>query len=198
MCAADAESREKMETPAPTNVTQLLLAWSDGNQGARDELMPLVYAELHRLAQSYLRRERRGHTLQSAALVHEAFLRLVDQRVAWQNRAHFFGIAAQLMRRILVDYARSRGSEKHGGEQIHLALDEALDEAAARDADLVALDDALTSLAALDPQQSRIVELRYFGGLTIEEAAESLGISDSTVEREWRLARAWLRRELSK
>ncbi|MEP7340930.1 MAG: sigma-70 family RNA polymerase sigma factor [Acidobacteriota bacterium] len=181
-----------------SNVTQLLVAWNDGNPEARDELIPLVYAELHRLAQAYLRRERRGHTLQSAALVHEAFLRLVDQRVAWRNRAHFFGIAAQLMRRILVDYARSRQNEKHGGDQLHLELDEALDEAAARDTDLVALDDALQSLAALDPQQSRVIELRYFGGLTIEETAEVLGVSDTTVEREWRLARAWLLRELSK
>ncbi len=184
--------------PASSNVTQLLVAWSDGNPEARDELIPLVYAELHRLAQAYLRRERRGHTLQSAALVHEAFLRLVDQRVEWRNRAHFFGIAAQLMRRILVDYARSRQSEKHGGDHLHLELDEALDEAAARDADLVALDDALKSLSELDPQQSRVIELRYFGGLTIEETAEVRGISDTTVEREWRLARAWLRRELSR
>jgi RNA polymerase sigma factor (TIGR02999 family) len=175
-----------------------LVAWNDGNPEARDELIPLVYAELHRLAQAYLRRERRGHTLQSAALVHEAFLRLVDQRVAWRNRAHFFGIAAQLMRRILVDYARSRQNEKHGGDQLHLELDEALDEAAARDTDLVALDDALQSLAALDPQQSRVIELRYFGGLTIEETAEVLGVSETTVEREWRMARAWLLRELSK
>jgi RNA polymerase sigma-70 factor (ECF subfamily) len=186
-----------MESASP-NVTQLLAAWSDGNQSARDELIPLVYAELHRVAQNYLRRERRGHTLQSSALVHEAFLRLVDQRVAWRNRAHFFGIAAQLMRRILVDYARSRGNEKHGGDQLHLELDDALDAAAERDADLVALDDALTDLAAIDPQQSRVIELRYFGGLTIEETAEALGLSDTTVEREWRLARAWLRRELSK
>lgn len=186
-----------MESASP-NVTQLLAAWSDGNQTARDELIPLVYAELHRVAQNYLRRERRGHTLQSSALVHEAFLRLVDQRVAWRNRAHFFGIAAQLMRRILVDYARSRGNEKHGGDQLHLELDDALDAAAERDADLVALDDALTDLAAIDPQQSRVIELRYFGGLTIEETAEALGLSDTTVEREWRLARAWLRRELSK
>jgi RNA polymerase sigma factor (TIGR02999 family) len=175
-----------------------LVAWNDGNPEARDELIPLVYAELHRLAQAYLRRERRGHTLQSAALVHEAFLRLVDQRVAWRNRAHFFGIAAQLMRRILVDYARSRQNEKHGGDQLHLELDEALDEAAARDTDLVALDDALQSLAALDPQQSRVIELRDFGGLTIEETAEVLGVSETTVEREWRMARAWLLRELSK
>ena len=186
-----------MESASP-NVTQLLAAWSDGNQSARDELIPLVYAELHRVAQNYLRRERRGHTLQSSALVHEAFLRLVDQRVAWRNRAHFFGIAAQLMRRILVDYARSRGNEKHGGDQLHLELDDALDAAAERDADLVALDDALTDLAAIDPQQSRVIELRYFGGLTIEETAEALGLSDTTVEREWRLARAWLRRELGK
>lgn len=184
--------------PASSNVTQLLVAWSDGNPAARDELIPLVYAELHRLAQGYLRRERRGHTLQSAALVHEAFLRLVDQRVAWRNRAHFFGIAAQSMRRILVDYARSRQNDKHGGAQIHLELDEALDEAAARDADLVSLDDALKSLSEIDPQQSRVIELRYFGGLTIEETAEVLGVSDTTVEREWRLARAWLRRELGK
>ncbi len=186
-----------MESASP-NVTQLLAAWSDGNQSARDELIPLVYAELHRVAQNYLRRERRGHTLQSSALVHEAFLRLVDQRVAWRNRAHFFGIAAQLMRRILVDYARSRGNEKHGGDQLHLELNDALDAAAERDADLVALDDALTDLAAIDPQQSRVIELRYFGGLTIEETAEALGLSDTTVEREWRLARAWLRRELSR
>ncbi|MEO6723826.1 MAG: sigma-70 family RNA polymerase sigma factor [Blastocatellia bacterium] len=184
--------------PASSNVTQLLVAWNDGDAAARDELIPLVYAELHRLAQAYLRRERRGHTLQSAALVNEAFLRLVDQRVEWRNRAHFFGIAAQLMRRILVDYARSRQNEKHGGDHLHLELDEALDEAAARDTDLVALDDALNSLAALDPQQSRVIELRYFGGLTIEETAEVLGVSDTTVEREWRLARAWLLRELSK
>ncbi len=183
--------------PASSDVTKLLAAWGDGDQAARDELIPLVYAELHRVAQNYLRRERRGHTLQSSALVHEVFLRLVDQRVAWQNRAHFFGIAAQLMRRILVDYARSRGNEKHGGDQLRLELDEALD-AAERDADLVALDDALVSLAALDQQQCRIIELRYFGGLTIEETAEALGVSDTTVEREWRLARAWLRRELSK
>ncbi|HMV47329.1 MAG TPA: sigma-70 family RNA polymerase sigma factor [Blastocatellia bacterium] len=186
-----------MESATP-NVTQLLAAWSEGDQNARDELIPLVYAELHRVAQNYLRRERRGHTLQSSALVHEAFLRLVDQRVAWRNRAHFFGIAAQMMRRILVDYARSRGNEKHGGDQLHLELDEALDAAAQRDAELVALDDALNSLAEIDPQQSRVIELRYFGGLTIEETAEALGISDTTVEREWRLARAWLRRELSK
>lgn len=187
-----------MTKPESERVTQLLLAWSDGDHGALDELTPLVYDELRRLAGAYLRRERRGHTLQSSALVHEAFLRMVDQRVAWQNRAHFFGVAAQLMRRILVDYARNRGASKRGGDQTHLALDEALDEAEAQDADVIALDDALNSLAALDPRQSRIVEMRYFGGLTIEETAEALGVSHATVEREWNLARAWLRRELSK
>jgi RNA polymerase sigma factor (TIGR02999 family) len=182
-----------MTKPEPERVTQLLLAWSGGAREALDELTPLVYDELRRLAGAYLRRERRGHTLQTSALVHEAFLRMIDQRVAWQNRAHFFGIAAQLMRRILVDHARSRDASKRGGGETHLALDEA----EAQDADVIALDDALNSLAAFDPRQSRIVELRYFGGLTIEETAEALGVSHATVEREWSLARAWLRRELS-
>jgi RNA polymerase sigma-70 factor (ECF subfamily) len=187
-----------MTKPESERVTQLLLAWSSGDREALDELTPLVYDELRRLAGAYLRRERRGHTLQTSALVHEAFLRMIDQRVAWQNRAHFFGIAAKLMRRILVDYARSKDASKRGGGEIHLAIDEALDEAEAQDADLIALDDALTSLAAFDPRQSRIVELRYFGGLTIEETAEAIGVSPATVEREWSLARAWLRRELSR
>jgi RNA polymerase sigma factor (TIGR02999 family) len=178
-------------------VTQLLLAWREGDPAALDQLTPLVYDELRRLAGGYLRRERQGHTLQTSGLVHEAFLRLIDQRVDWQNRAHFFGIAAQLMRRILVDYARGQQSAKRGGGGVHLALEEALEEARAQDADVIALDDALTSLAVFDPRQSRIVELRYFGGLTIEETAEVLGIGHATVEREWNLARAWLRRELS-
>lgn len=187
-----------MAIPESEHVTQLLLAWGDGDQGALDELTPLVYDELRRLAGSYLRRERQGHTLQTSALVHEAFLRLIDQRVNWQNRAHFFGIAAQAMRRVLVSYARSQHRTKRGGgEQQRLELDEALDLAQARDADLVALDDALTALSQFDSQQSRIVELRYFGGLTIDETAEALSISSATVEREWRLARAWLRRELT-
>ena len=186
-------------TKARPDTKAMLDGASKGDEQALAALMPIVYDELRRLAASYMRRERPGQTLQPTALVHDVYIRLLgDTGLSWQNRAHFFGIAAQLMRRILVDYARSRGSEKHGGEQIHLALDDALDEAAARDADLVALDDALTSLAALDPQQSRIIELRYFGGLTIEETAEALGISDTTVEREWRMARAWLLRELSK
>jgi RNA polymerase sigma-70 factor, ECF subfamily len=187
-----------MTTPEPEHVTQLLVAWGNGDQAARDELLPLVYAELHRLAQRYLRRERRDHTLQTSALVNEAYLRLIDQRIPWRNRAHFFGVSAQLMRRILVDYARGQNRDKRGGAQPCLALDEALDAIQARDADIVALDDALTSLAAFDPRQSRIVELRYFGGLTIDETAEVTGVSHATVEREWNLARAWLRRELSK
>jgi RNA polymerase sigma-70 factor, ECF subfamily len=186
-----------MQAPSQ-EITQLLTAWGKGDQQALDVLTPLVYDELHRLAGSYLRRERRGHTLQTSALVNEAFLRLIGQQVSWQNRAHFFGIAAQLMRRILVDYARGQRADKRGGEAVHLALDEALDEAAAQDADLIALDDALNSLAAFDPRQSRIVELRYFGGLTIAETAEVLGFGHTTVEQEWNLARAWLRRELSK
>jgi RNA polymerase sigma factor (TIGR02999 family) len=187
-----------MATPTPEHVTQLLLSWSDGDQSALDELTPLVYDELHRLARGYLRRERRGHTLQTSALVNEAFLRLIDQRVNWRNRAHFIGIAAQLMRRILVDYARGHQSDKRGSGEPRLALDEALDEAEAQDADLIALDEALSSLSALDPRQSQIIELRFFGGLTIEETAEVLGVAHSTVENEWSLARAWLRRELSR
>ena len=187
-----------MATPTSEHVTQLLIAWGNGDQQAFDELTPLVYDELHRLAGGYLRRERRGHTLQTSALVNEAFLRLIGQRADWRNRAHFFGIAAQLMRRILVDYARSQQADKRGGAAPRLALDEALDEAQAQDADLLALDEALLSLAKLDPRQSRIVELRYFGGLTIEQTAAVLGLGHTTVEREWNLARAWLRRELSR
>ena len=189
---------EHLSSTATSNVTQLLVAWGAGDQMARDELMPVVYHELHLLAHHYLRRERRNHTLQTSALVNEAYLRLIGQQVTWQNRAHFFGIAAQAMRRILVDYARLHRNAKHGGDQPRLALDEALDQAEMWDASLIALDDAITSLATFDPQQSQIVELRYFGGLTIAETAEVLGVSDSTVEREWALARAWLRRELSR
>ena len=183
---------------SPNGVTQLLQEWSNGNQAALDQLIPIVQTELHRLAQRYLRRERRGHTLQTSALVNEAFLQLVGQHVSWQNRAHFFGVAAQLMRRILVEYARDKKRLKRGGEWQRISLGDAAETAPAEDADLLALDDALHSLAALDPQQSRIVELRYFGGLTIAETAEVLGVSHSTIEREWSLARAWLRRELSK
>ena len=179
-------------------VTQLLAAWSQGNEAARNELMPVVYKELRRLAHRYLRRERPGHTLDATALVHEAYFQLVDQRnVQWHSRAHFFGIAAQLMRRILVEYARTRSAAKRGGGEPKLSHENA-GWSAERNIDLVALDEALTRLAAIDPQQSRLVELRFFGELTVEETAEILGVSARTVKREWRTAKAWLRRELHK
>ena len=178
---------------SPAEVTQLLHQWIDGRQDALDRLLPEVYAELRRLAASYLRRERPDHSLQATALVHEAFVKLIDQRdVRWQNRAHFFGIAAQLMRRILVDHARACRAEKRGGGERRLPLDEAIAVAATRDFDLIALDEALTRLGELDPRQSRIVELRFFVGLTMEETAEVLGISPATVGREWVAAKAWL------
>jgi RNA polymerase sigma factor (TIGR02999 family) len=184
---------------ASTNeVTRLLIDWSKGDQAALDRLTPFVYDELHRQARHYMRRERPGHTLQTSALVNEAYLRLVDQNVPWQNRAHFFGIAARLMRQILVDHARAHNYAKRGGGAQKVSLDQAADLAQARATDLVALDDALNGLAAIDPQQSRIVELRFFGGLTIEETAEVVGLSHATVEREWTSARAWLRREMSR
>ena len=183
---------------SPHDVTRLLVSWSNGDQQALDQLTPLVYAELRRLAARYLRRERSDHTLQSTALVHEAFLRLVDQRdVRWQNRAHFFGVAAQIIRRILVDYARARQTAKRGSEPCKLSLDEAIGTAERRDMDLIALDDALEGLAKIDPQQSRIVELRFFAGLSIEETAEVLGVSRATVNRDWVTAKAWLFRELT-
>jgi RNA polymerase sigma factor (TIGR02999 family) len=179
------------------SVTGLLQAWGEGNSAALDRLLPIVYEELHRQAQRYLRRETPGHTLQTTALVHEAYLRLVDQRQAhWQNRAQFFGIAAQLMRRILVDHARRHQAAKRGGSAIPVSLEEGEVAAAQSDVDLVGLDDALTRLASLDPQQARVVELRYFTGLGIEETAEAIGISPATVKRDWAMARAWLRREL--
>jgi RNA polymerase sigma factor (TIGR02999 family) len=182
---------------SPHDVTRLLLNWGAGDRQALDELTPLVYDELKRLASRYLRRERPDHTLQSTALVHEAYMRMVDQRnVKWQNRAQFFGLAAEMIRRILVDHARAHRAEKRGGEAVKLNLDEALDAAAGRDLDLVRLDDALKELAELDPQQSRIVELRYFAGLTIEETAEALAVSPATVKRDWAVAKAWLRRQL--
>jgi RNA polymerase sigma factor (TIGR02999 family) len=183
--------------PAPQDVTQWLSAWRNGNQEALAHLLPLVYDELRRLAQRYLQRERPDHTLQATALVHEAYLRLVDQRQAqWQNRAHFFGLAAQMMRRILVDHARRQHAAKRGGAEPKLSLDEAVWVSAAPAPDLTALDDALTRLAGLDPQHSRLVELRFFGGLTIEETAEVLGVSPATVKRDWSMAKAWLYREL--
>jgi RNA polymerase sigma factor (TIGR02999 family) len=186
-------------TPAPNEVTNLLLRWGGGDKEALDALAPLVYDELRRLAGRYLRRERSDHTLQSTALVHEAYLRLIDQRnVRWQNRAQFFGLAAELIRRILVDHARARVAAKRGGSAYKLTLDEALDAAAPRDLDLVRLDDVLQGLSTMDPQQGRIVELRFFAGLTIEETAEVLGISPATVKRDWLVAKAWLRREMTK
>ena len=181
------------------DVTQLLARWSGGDKEALDQLMPLVYGELRRLANYHLMREKPGHTLQSTALVHEAFLRLIDQRnVQWQNRAHFFGVAAQMIRRILVDHARAHQTAKRGGGAPTVAIDDALQISKKRDLDVVALVDALNSLATLDPQQGRIVELRFFAGLTIEETAEVIGISPATVKRDWNTAKAWLYRELSR
>ena len=172
---------------------------TDGDDGALGELLPLVYAELRRLAAGYLRRERPGHTLQPTALVNEAYLRLVDQtQVRWQNRAHFLGVAAQMMRRILVDHVRGQRAEKRGGEIQKLSLDENIDVSGERAADLVALDEALKRLAELDPQKSRIVELRFFGGLSVEETAEVLGVSAPTVKRQWRMAKAWLYGQVSR
>lgn len=183
---------------SPEEITRLLIDWGKGDQVALERLMPLVYSELRRLAGNYLRRERAEHTLQPTALVNEAYLKLVDQRNArWQNRAHFFGIAAQLMRRILVDHARQRQAEKRGGvDQQRLSITSAEALVKQPEIDLLALNEALDELAQMDPQQSRIVELKFFGGLSIEETAEVLGISHATVERDWKLARAWLRRQL--
>lgn len=180
-------------------ITRLLVDWSNGDQQALERLTPLVYEELRRLAKRYLRQERPGHTLQSTALVHEAYLKLIGQHsVRWQNRAHFLGIAAQLIRRILVDYARSRHAEKRGADAPKFSLDEALAIPQGRDLDLVSLDEALKSLAGFDERQSRIVELRFFAGLSIEETAEVLHISPATVKREWTTAKAWLFREMSR
>ncbi len=180
-------------------ITQLLMAWSDGDKQALESLIPLVYDELYRLARSYMNREQAGHTLQITALVNEAYLRLVNWKEArWENRSHFFGVAAQLMRRILVDFARSRNYEKRGGGLRQVELDEVASLAVRRDADFVTLDDSLKSLAEIDQRKSRIVEMRFFGGLSVEEIAEVLDVSPRTVMREWSLARAWLYREMSR
>ena len=188
-----------MTEPSTHEVTALLLAWSQGDPSALEKLTPLVYQELHRLARGYMGREHAGHTLQTTALVHEAYLRLIDSsRVRWQNRAHFFAVAAQLMRRILVDFARSHHQLKRGGEAPRVSLSEAFEVAGEKDADLVALDDALQNLASVDLRKSRVVELRFFGGLSVEETAEVLQVSPDTVMRDWRLAKLWLLRELSK
>jgi RNA polymerase sigma factor (TIGR02999 family) len=186
-----------MTEPSTQEVTEMLVAWSNGDQSAFEKLVPLVHDELHRLAHLYMNRERPGHMLQTTALVNEAYLRLVDSsRVRWQNRAHFFAVSAQLMRRILVDFARSRNYLKRGGNAVQVSLDQALVVSIEQDADLVALDEALKALDAIDERKSRVVELRFFGGLSIEETAEVLGVSPETVMRDWRLAKVWLLREL--
>ena len=185
-------------TPSPQQVTQLLVAWGDGDGAALDQLMPLVHEELRRLAHHYMRGEGPGNTMQTSALVNEAYLRLVDQtNPHWHNRAHFFAISAKLMRQILVDYARKRRSRKRGGDVRQVSLDEEMIVSEERLANVVALDDALKSLAEIDPRKSQIVELRFFGGLSIEETAEVLQISPGTVMRDWTLAKAWLRREIT-
>jgi RNA polymerase sigma factor (TIGR02999 family) len=187
-----------MTPPHTQEVTQLLAKLNNGDRTALDALLPLVYDELRRLADRYLRRERSDHTLQATALVNEAYLRLVDQNVPWQNRAHFFGVAAEMMRRILVDHARSHQAQKRGSGGVKLSLDEAINMSDERAADLISLDEALNALAEFDPQKSRIVELRFFAGLSIEETAKVLGIGTATVIRQWRMAKAWLYHEVSK
>jgi RNA polymerase sigma factor (TIGR02999 family) len=187
-----------VEMVAQTGITQLLADASNGDQAALDALLPVVYNELRKLADHYLQQERPDHTLQATALVHEAYLRLVDQtNISWQNRAHFFSVAAQVMRHILVDHARAHKAEKRGGGEPEISLDAAISFFAERDVNLVALDEALNELTKLDAQQGRIVELRFFGGLTIEETAEVLKITPGTVRYDWRMAKAWLHRALS-
>ena len=187
-----------MAALSPKEVTQLLIDWGNGNQLALDELIPLVYDELRRLAGRYMRRENQCHTLQTSALINEAYLRLIDQKnVQWQNRAHFFGVAAQLMRRILVDHARGRLRAKRGGGAQMVSLDEQA--VMSKDvSEVIALDEALKDLAEMDPRKSQIVEMKFFGGLTTEEVAEVLKVTPRTVEREWRKAKAWLNRAISK
>src|SRR5262252_5714091 len=188
-----------LHSDSSEQVTQLLARWRDGDRNALDALMPIVYTELRSMADRYLQRERSDHTLQSTALVHEAYVRLAQQDLPeWQNRAHFFAVAAQLMRQILVDYARSHRASKRGGDVCKVALEDAGEKAQALDVDILALDDALKSLAQMDSQQSRVVELKFFGGLSFEDTAEVLGVSASTVKRDWTTARAWLHRELAR
>jgi RNA polymerase sigma factor (TIGR02999 family) len=188
-----------MATRSPEGVTQLLERWNQGDEEALGQLMPLVYNELHRLAGAYLRRERREHTLQPTALINETYLKLIDQRHPnWKNRAQFFGVAAQLMRRILVDHARRHHASKRGGDRLNVSLRNVGAFGNQPDADLLTLHDALDQLAKIDPDQSRLVELRFFGGLTIEETAEVMEVSHATVEREWKIAKAWIKREFTK
>lgn len=180
-------------------VTELLLAWSGGDESAMERLAPIVYQELHRLARRYMNREREAHTLQTSALVNEAYLKLVEvQHVRWQNRAHFFALASRMMRRVLVDFARRRRYQKRGGGAEHVEFDESLTVCPHPSSDLVAVDDALTALASLDPRKVKVVEMRFFGGLDVRETAEALNVSPETVRRDWRLAKAWLRREIRK
>src|SRR5262245_47186470 len=182
---------------SPDEITRMLIEWSNGEREALHKLMPPFYGEMRQIAGRVLKRERRDHTLQPTALVHEAYLRLIDQRnVNWQNRAHFFAIAAQAMRRIIVDHARRHNALKRGGDNLKVELEAAILLPGAGDVDVVKLDDALTALAAFDPQQERIVELRFFGGLSIEETAEVIGVSPATVKRDWSMAKAWLHREI--
>lgn len=189
----------RMQTYSQQEITQLLVAWSSGDQSALSRLAPLVYDELHRLAHHYMRGERAGHTLQTTALVNEAYVRLIDwKNVRWQNRAHFFAVSAQLMRRILVDFARAHNYDKRGGGARPVELDEAAKIADDKSTNMVALDEALKALAELDHRQSQVVELRFFGGLTNDEVAEVLKVSEATVRRDWSLARAWLHRELAR
>jgi RNA polymerase sigma factor (TIGR02999 family) len=191
-----AHEQGKTMAASRVDITQLLQAWSQGDKTALEKLTPLVYKELHRLAHHYMSFENPGHTLQTTALVNEAYLRLVSNQTDWQNRSHFFAISAQLMRQILVDFARSRQQLKRGGKIQRVSLDEATVSPEEPDADLVALDDALTALAVVDPRKSRVVELRFFGGLSIEETAEVMGVSGLTVWRDWRMAKLWLLHEM--
>jgi RNA polymerase sigma-70 factor (ECF subfamily) len=186
-----------MSATPSAEVTLLLVAWSDGDRSALDKLLPLVEGELHRLAHRYMSHERQDHTLQTTALVNEAYLKLIDQKVDWQNRAHFFGIASQIMRRILIDHARKHLGPKHGGSKT-ISLEEVAVISKERASELVALDEALTTLGKVDERKSRVVELRYFGGLSVEETATVLGVSEDTISRDWRRAKAFLRRELSR
>ena len=197
-CGLRRQAEAGMAPSGTPNITQLLVAWNQGDQDALAALTPLVYRELHRLARGYMAGERRGHVLQTTALVNEAFVRLIDWRqVEWQSRAHFFGVAATLMRHILVQFARERQSAKRGGRAVHVSLSEAAGDKTRHNPDLVALDDALAALERLDWRQARIVELRFFGGLSLEEAAEVVKVSVSTVRRDWRMAQAWLHQQLS-
>ena len=188
-----------MKSRSPGDITELLLAWHGGDQDALASLTPLVYDELHRLAGVYMSRERAGHPLQATALVNEAYLRLTDSsRVRWQNRAHFLAVAAQLMRRILVDFARDRRSQKRGHDWQQVTLDEGLILGGEPNVDLIALDEALRRLGALDPRKVQVVEMRFFGGLSLDETAEVIGVSVDTISRDWNAAKAWLRRELTR